>query len=101
MHVWPDTFVPQPLGRKAWEGMHRAVTREPGDLPAHGRSCHGPGGDQGTVFRLSDEPQRELHRFVERALRALACSRVPAVRTLMRATQAPVVNAPTDGVSFR
>jgi len=32
------------------------MTREPGDLPASGRSCLGPGGGCGTdLFRLGDE----------------------------------------------
>lgn len=44
----------QPLGpcataRQAWEGVHQAVTREPGDLPALGRSCFGPGDGRSTV----------------------------------------------------
>ncbi|GEM_PF-5523648 len=47
-------FLPrkQPLGRSAWEGVHRATTREPGDLPASGRSCPGPGGGRGTVYSV-------------------------------------------------
>ncbi|SEJ88155.1 high-affinity nickel-transport protein [Sphingobium sp. AP50] len=36
--------------------MRQASTREPGDLPASGRSCPGPGDGHGTVsLRLSDE----------------------------------------------
>lgn len=30
--------------------MHRVTTREPGDLPASGRSCFGPGDGRGTVL---------------------------------------------------
>jgi len=35
-----------------WEGVHRAVTRKPGDLPAHGRSCPDPGIGRGTVLSV-------------------------------------------------
>src|SRR3546814_1811376 len=54
----------QPLGRtlnhaRLGKAVHQAMTCEPGDLPASGRSCLGPGDGHGTVsFRLSDEPVR-------------------------------------------
>lgn len=54
------------------------MTREPGDLPALGRSCRGPGYGHGTVtFRLGDEAvQLGLHgRVVTGALRARPSSR--------------------------
>ena len=44
----------QPLGRtlshaRPGKAMHQAMTHEPGDLPASGRSCPGPGDGRGTV----------------------------------------------------
>ena len=63
MHWLPGTPEKQPLGRlrgnprDAWEGVHRAVTREPGDLPAH-RSLLllAQGLAAARSARLSDEP---------------------------------------------
>jgi len=41
---------------QVWEGVHQAVTREPGDLPAHRSLLPDPGDGHGTVIlRLSDE----------------------------------------------
>lgn len=62
------------------EGVHQAVTREPGDLPAFGRSCLDPGDDHGTVFlRLGDEAVRlGLHGRAKTV--ALQCPPVPARR---------------------
>ena len=37
------------------KAVRQAMTCEPGDPPASGRSCFGPGDGHGTVFRLSDE----------------------------------------------
>jgi cobalamin biosynthesis protein CobW len=62
---------------RVWEGVHQAVTREPGDLPAHWSLLPDPGVGHGTVtLRLSDEAVRlGLHgRVVTGAL-----SRPPVV----------------------
>jgi len=41
------------------KAVHLALNREPGNLPASGRSCLGPGSGRGTVFfRLSDDVKR-------------------------------------------
>src|SRR3546814_15198213 len=73
----------QPLGRtlnhaRLGKAVHQAMTCEPGDLPASGRSCLGPGDGHGTVsFRLSDEPVRLWpHGCVVTGALASACRRV-------------------------
>lgn len=47
----------QPLDLTIWEGVHRALTREPGDLPALSLMLSDPGDGRGTErVRSSDEP---------------------------------------------
>ena len=46
----------QPLGRQTWEGVHRTVTREPGDLPALSLMLWSKGWPWHGTFRSSDEP---------------------------------------------
>jgi len=69
--------------------MHQVMTREPGDLPAFGRSCPSPGDGCGTVLsRLSDE------RAVGAASACLATLfgvRAREVPTVLDGTPPPVV----------
>ena len=39
---------------RIWEGVHQAMTREPGDLPAHRSLLPGPGDGHGTVTLPSE-----------------------------------------------
>src|SRR3546814_16932728 len=39
-----------------WEGVHRALTREPGDLPAWVAQCQGPGKGRGTEVSVERRP---------------------------------------------
>ena len=41
---------PTPQRPRSGKAVYRATTREPGDLPASGRSCFGPGDGRGTVL---------------------------------------------------
>lgn len=47
MHCF--VFFETATGALLWEGVHRAMTRKPGDLPAWVALCHGPGVGYGTV----------------------------------------------------
>jgi hypothetical protein len=58
------------------------MTREPGDLPALGRSCRDPGDGHGTVnFRLSDERAVEAASVRVSAPWGAVSMRAPTVRT--------------------
>jgi hypothetical protein len=60
MHIAPSMVRGQPLGRtlshaRPGKVMHRATTREPGDLPASGRSCLTQGVVEARYLPSSDD----------------------------------------------
>src|SRR3546814_1787020 len=70
-----------------WEGVHQALTREPGDLPAWVAQCLGPGKGRGTEDSVERRPgggaasvpgSRALRRLRRRCRSiARACRQAP------------------------
>src|SRR5687767_14909677 len=80
-----------------WEGVHRALTREPGDLPAWVAQCQGPGKGRGTEVSVERRPSG-WSRFGAGAagITPLACLSIGRSRPTHR--QAPP-SLPASGAS--